>query len=150
MALASAQVVDAIAALLRSVPAWVSSVETSRAWPLPDAALPAWRVVADTEEIETLGVRYPAQQRHDLTVLCQGYARARADLDDVLHAMAATALSTLFATANSARLAPLNCALAQTGIERDLVGDGEAALGRITLSIRVRFLTLSNAPESIT
>lgn len=149
MALAAAQAVDAIAALLRTVPAWASRVDVSRLWPTADAELPRWRVEAGPEEVETLGTGFPVQQRHDLTVLCHGDARATSNLDDVLHAMAATALATLFATRDTTRLAPLKCAVTLTSIERNPVGEGEAALGRITLALRVRFLTFNNAPETI-
>ena len=147
--LASAQAIDAVAALIASVSGMSAKVFTSRAWPINDAILPCWRVQAEDEEITQQGVSFPTVQQHDLIVHAHGYARATADLDDVLHAMAAAALTKLFASAASSRLSPLNCSMALTRIERALVEEGEAAVGRITLALRVRFVTRSNAPETI-
>ena len=149
MTLAAAQVIDAVAALVSSVTGMAGRVHTSRTWPLSLAELPAWRVVAADEEVETLGVNFPAQQQHDLTIAAQAHLRATASLDDALHAMAEAALAKLFATAATARLSPLNCAMSLAGIKREVIEEGEAALGRITLLLRVRFLTFSNAPGVI-
>jgi hypothetical protein len=148
--LAAAQIVAAIAALLAAVPAWATSVYTDRPWPLAEADLPAWRVFAADEEIISHGLNFPARQTHELSVLCHGFARETAGLQAELHAMASLALSTLFASKASSALAPINClAMVLTRIDRDLVSEGEAALGRVALSLRVRFNTYSNAPEII-
>lgn len=147
MTLAAAQVIDGMAALVAS--ANVGAVHTSRSWPLDESALPAWRLIADDEDIETIGANWPAQEQHELTVLAQGYARATSDLDDALHALAEAALAKLFQTSSTTRLSPLNCAMRLSGIRRDLVTEGEATLGRITLILPVRFLTFNSAPGSI-
>jgi hypothetical protein len=39
--------------------------------------------------------------------------------------------------------------MAVTRISRDMNQEGEAAVGRITLALRVRFHTLNNDPETI-
>lgn len=150
MALASAQVVDRVAAIIAAVPAYVGKVHTSRAWPLADADLPAWRVYAESEEVEPTGPTFPALQSHELMVACDGVARATANLDDSINAMAASALTALFASASTARLTPLNCAMSLRRIDREMATEGEAAIGRITLALRVRFHTFNNAPETIT
>lgn len=147
MTLAAAQAIDRVAALIGS--ANVGPVYTSRTWPLQDSELPAWRVVAADEDVETTGMQFPAQEIHSLTVAAQGYARATAELDDSMHMLAEAALAKLFETSSSTRLSPLNCAMSLTGIRRDVVAEGEASLGRITLLLLVRFLTFSNAPGSI-
>ncbi len=149
MALAAAQAIDAVVALISSAPGMSGRVFPSRMWPLAWAQLPAWRVIAADESVDTIGANFPAQEQHDLMVTAQGFARATASLDDALHALAEGALGALFATAASTRLSPLNCAMSLTGIQRDLVTEGEASLGRITLLLRVRFLTFNNAPATI-
>lgn len=149
MTLAAAKVIDAVAALISSASGMAGHVFTSRTWPLAESQLPAWRVVAADEDVDTIGANWPAQEQHDLTIAAQGYARATADLDDALHTLAENALGVLFATVASTRLSPLNCAMSLRGIQRDLVTEGEASLGRITLLLRVRFLTFNNAPATI-
>lgn len=150
MALASAQVVDKVAALLvAATTAAGSKVYTSRAWPLPDADLPAIRVYADEEEIQPAGVTFPALQRHELTVYVCGYCKATSDLDDAMNGLAAQALSALFASVATTRLSPLNCTTQAKRIERDMTTEGEAAVGRITVSLLVQFNTRNNAPETI-
>jgi hypothetical protein len=52
MALAAAQVVDAVAARLVPVVLSGGRVYTSRLWPLTEAEIPAWRVTAEDEEVE--------------------------------------------------------------------------------------------------
>jgi hypothetical protein len=147
--LAAAQVVEAIADLLRGVTGWDDKVFTDRAWPLAEAELPAWKVLADDEEIEPTGPTFPALQKHELVVLCEGSARAVSGLDAALNGLAATALATLFASKSAASLSPLNCSMAVTRISRDMTSEGEAAVGRITLALRVRFHTFNNDPETI-
>ena len=149
MALASAQLIDAIAALLRGVSGWADSVHTSRLWPLAEADLPAWRVQAEDETVDAHGIGFPAKQQHELEVACHGYARATSDLDDVLHGLAEQALGALFASRDTATLVPARAVMTLARIERDLVTEGEAALGRITLALRVRFFTLNNDPSTV-
>jgi hypothetical protein len=147
--LASAQVVAAIAALVTTAAGMTGRVFTDRVWPLSADELPAWRVVADGEEIDPTGVSFPATQLHELTVLCKGYVRATEAVDDAMHTLAADAIAAIFATSLTTRLSPLNCTTALTRIERDMETEGEAAIGRITLALRVRFHTFNNAPETI-
>ena len=147
--LASAQAIDGVAALIESVTGMTGKVHTSRAWPLAESDLPAWRVLADDEEVSAQGVGFPAKQQHDLTVVAHGYARDTANLDDALHEMGAAALTKLFASRAATTLSPLNCSVSLKRIERDMVTEGEAAMGRISLSLLVRFLTSNNAPNTI-
>jgi hypothetical protein len=149
--LAAAQVVEAVADRLRAVPAWVSDkVFTDRAHPFEESELPAWRVYADEEEVETTGPTYPAREKRELVVLCEGVARDVDGLDAVLNnELAAPALASLYATKAAASLSPLNCSMTTTRIERARATEGEAAVGRITLALRVRFHTFNNSPETI-
>lgn len=151
MALASAQIIDAIAARLSGLPLAGIRVYTSRAWPLSEAGLPAWRVVAVDEDVEPLTVHRPAQQQHRLQVEVQGYARATADLDDALHALASEALTALLTLAPPAdALAGLNTVqFSLRRIERAMQPLGEASLGLITITLRADFRTASNAPDTI-
>lgn len=145
--LAAAQAVDAVAALVTS--AGVGTAHTSRTWPLAESDLPAWRVLAEDEEVTAQGVGFPATQQHELEVCAHGYERATADLDDALNSMAAAALTKLFQSRSAVHLSPLNCSMSLKRIERDMVTEGEAAMGRISLTLQVRFFTANNAPETI-
>jgi hypothetical protein len=141
MALAAAQVVDAVAALLVPMVATGGRVYTSRTWPLAEADLPAWRVTAEDEvvEIEALD---GSEQTHQLSIEATCSTRAVADLDDALHALAAAGLALLFAP-----MPPYGLTLQAIG--RSLATEGEAAVGRVTLSLNAIYLTAPAAPETI-
>ncbi len=138
MALAAAQVIDAVAARLAAAgrPAY-----TSRLWPLAEAALPAWRVTAEEELIERQSLGDDLSQ-HTLSVQMRGYVRATDDLDDVLHALAAAVLPLVFA-------APVPYDLQLTAIDRFIAAEGEASLGVITLSARATYFVRAASPQTI-
>jgi hypothetical protein len=140
MALAAAQVVDALAALV--VPQLTADrVKTSRTWPWTEAELPAARVFITAEPIErvTLGAAINA---HTLNVDVQYTARATADLDDTLNALAAAGKALLFAGTPP-------YGLEITGIDRQLATEGESAVGQITLQLQCLFHAAPSAPETI-
>lgn len=140
MALAAAQVVDALAALLAPIVATGGRVYTSRAWPLTEADLPAWRVTAAEEYVEPSTL--DRVNTHRLGVEASAYARATADLDDTLHALASSGSAALFAGTP-----PYGLQLA--AIERDLVTEGEASVGRITLRVQATYFVNPAAPETL-
>jgi hypothetical protein len=141
MALAAAQVVDALAALLVPMAATGGRVYTSRLWPLAEADLPAWRVTAGTENTELVDLRGDVQE-HALEVLAECSTRAVADIDDALHALTASGLALLFATV------PPPYGLQLQSIERELATEGEAAVGRVRLRLAAVFHTAPSAPET--
>lgn len=148
MALASAQVIDAVAARLIGKPLVGANVYTSRAWPLTVAQLPAWKVIAGVETLEDITIHYPGVRTHNLLVECHGVCRSVDDLDDHLHALALEGHRALFDTRADATLQPLRGVLMKLHtVERSLEGEGEAALGGIVLLINVTFRTAENAPE---
>lgn len=140
MALAAAQVVDALAARLVPMAATAGRVYTSRTYPLTEADLPAWRVTAGDESCERSSM--DGINLHNLEVLAACSARATANLDDTLHALASSGLQLLFA-------GPVPYALQLDGIERDLSTDAEAAVGVITLRLRALFYAAPAAPDTI-
>ena len=141
MALAAAQVVDAIAARLVPMVATAGRVATSRMWPWSEAELPAWRVTAEDEAVEAVNlIGELAEHTLDIEAACS--ARATADLDDALHALAASGLALLFA-------GTVPHGLELTGIGRDLQPQGEAAVGVITLRLRASYFVAPSAPEII-
>ena len=140
MALAPAQVVDAIAARLAPLPLTGGRVATSRAHPWAEAELPAWRVTAEGEDVNN--AMLAGTNEHTLDVAVRGSARAVADLDDVLHALASQALAALFA-------APAPYQLQLTGIRRQMATEGEASVGVITVLVRATFYVNPAAPETI-
>jgi hypothetical protein len=141
MALAAAQVIDALAALLVPMTATAGRVYTSRLWPLAEADLPAWRVTAGSENVELLDLA-GAYQQHVLEVLAECSTRATADLDDALHALAAAGLTLLFAGTPPYGLQLL-------GIEREVATEGEASVGRVRLRMQALFHTAPSAPETL-
>jgi hypothetical protein len=140
MALAAATVVDALAARLLPMPATAGRVYTSRLWPLTEADLPAWRVTAEEEGVS------PAQldgvNAHSLLIEAACTTRATSDLDDSLHALAASGLALLFAGT-----VPFGLQLER--IDRYLSQEGEASVGVVTLSLRALFFVAPSAPETI-
>jgi hypothetical protein len=68
--------------------------------------------------------------------------RAVADLDDQMHALAAGALPLIFAE-------PVPYGLQLIAINRRLQGDGEAAVGVISLDLQATFFAAAAAPETI-
>lgn len=138
MALAAAQVIDALAARLVPLGA-AGGVHTSRAWPLPDD-LPAWRVTAEDEAVTA--AMLSGTNEHQLDVAVRGSTRATADLDDALHAMAAAALAALFAP-------PAPYQLQLTGIRRQMAAEGEASVGIVSLLVRATYYVDPAAPETI-
>lgn len=141
MALAAAQVIDAIAARLAPMAATGGRVYTSRAWPLAEAGLPAWRVTAEDEAVANAGVAEPFNE-HTLSVAARCFARAAADLDDALHALAASGLALLFA-------GTVPYGLQLEGIQRQLATEGEASVGVITLRLRATYWVNPATPETI-
>lgn len=138
MALAAAQVIDALAARLVPLAATAGRVFTSRAWPLD--VLPAWRVTAADEAVSADTVE--PINRHDLAVEASAFTHAAADLDDALHALAAGGLALLFAPT-------VPYGLRLTGLSRRLAPDGEASTGVITLRLACTYWVNPSTPEVI-
>lgn len=141
MALAAAQVVDALAALLAPVTLSGGRVYTSRLWPLTVEELPAWRVTAESEEVSQTTIHAGVEQ-HLLSVEAKGYVKAAQDLDDAMHALGAAGLTALFAGS------PPHF-LALQGIDRDIAQEGGADIGLITLRLQTQFFVQPSAPETI-
>jgi hypothetical protein len=152
VALASAQVVDKVAALLAAGATSAGArVYTSRFWPLARAELPAMRVYADDERIERVGIDYPWLQQHSLLVLVDAFVVASADLDDAMHNLVESTLGVLFGTQAAAQLSPLvGCDMQAAGIEREVEQLGGADVGRVRLTLQINFHTASNAPGTLT
>ena len=150
MALASAQIVDAIVTRLSGNTPASTRVYASRVHPLTTAELPAWRVFADEETIVTQTVHFPAVLEHALSVQCDGYVQANSSMDDAMHAMAEQALIALYDTLAHLTLGITNLSVnAPQRIEREVVNEGQANLGRIGLSLLLRYRTAQNDPATI-
>lgn len=151
MPLACARIVDAIAARLKGngiTPAGVR-VYTSRAWPLADDQLPAWRVTAEDEVIEQANIQWPHLNTHTLTVELEGIVRRVSDLDDGLHQMAETALRRLFSDREAAHLGVLRAPITLSAIARRLGTLDEAAIGAVTITLTARFSTQADRPDTL-
>ena len=124
MALASAQVIDAVVTRLSGNTPASTRVYASRLWPLAEADLPAWRVSAGDE-------------------------KANADADDAMHAMAEQALTALYDTQPHATLGLSVQSNHPARIERDVVSEGQANLGRITVELSIKYRTAANQPGTL-
>lgn len=140
MALAAAQAIDTLAARLVPMAATGGRVYTSRAWPLDEASLPAWRVTASDEQLERVDLN--GLHRHTLEIEATAFARVAADLDDALHALASAGLALLFAGA-----VPYD--LNATAINRAITQQGEASVGSITLELSATYYTNPASPETM-
>lgn len=150
MALASAQIIDAVVTRLSGNTAASTRVYAGRVHPLTVAELPAWRVFADEESIVQQTVHYPAVLEHALSVQCDGYVQANASLDDAMHDLAEDALIALYDSQAHLSLGFSNLSVnAPQRIEREVVNEGQANLGRIGLSLLVRYRTAINDPATI-
>lgn len=138
MALASAQVVDAVAARLVPTVA-AGQVFTDRAHPLEDAQLPSWKVFAMSESIDI--TTFDGAQTHDLSIECQGFVKALSAIDDAMHTLAAAALTQIYGTAFT------NFTLRTTGINRQMAEVNGADVGLVTLRLQALFHTYASAPE---
>lgn len=136
MALAAAQRVDAVAAVLA---AGTAAVATGRGWPWAEGELPAWRVYAGDEIVDLATVE--GMERHELSINCEGAVTGSASIDDAMHELAAEGLALLFA-------AP-TFDLRLTRIGRRLQQEQQATLGLITLELVTEFYVQPIDPETI-
>lgn len=141
MALAAAQVVDALAARLAPQALGPGGVRTSRLWPWAESDLPAVRLFAADEQVEldTIGQQI---NRHTLAVDAQYTLRAVANADAAMHSLAEAGMALLFAE-------PLPHGLQLTGISRDTATEGEAAVARITLQLQCTYFVAPAQPGAI-
>lgn len=138
MALAAAQVVDAIAAALAGSAA--GGVFTDRAWPIDVAALPAWKVYATDEQINpaTIG----DTEEHQLVVECRGIVAAVAGLDDAMNNLAAAGLAAIHGATFS------NFVAFTDGITRRMAQEGGADVAVVTVRIATQFYTRAATPQA--
>jgi len=151
MALASAQVVDRVAAILVAAGTSMSSrVHTSRFWPLAASELPAARVYADSERVERVGIDYPWLERHSLVLLVDAFVTAAADLDDAMHNLTESILAALFGTQSASSLSPLvGCDMQLAGVDRSVEQLGGADVGLARIEIGINFHVACNAPGTL-
>ncbi len=150
--LAAAQIIDAVAARITGLPLTGSRVHTSRAWPLGEDDLPAWRVIAGDEDIEPVLVHRPPRNRHQLSIELHGYAQAVADLDAALHALAEQSIAAIFAEPQPDDDLAAISSLAQLTLQRitrTLAAEGEATLGSVVVTLQAVFHARSSAPGTI-
>jgi hypothetical protein len=149
--LVAGQIVHALATRLTGLTLG-AGVFTSRAWPLAEDQLPAWRVIAVDESIEPATVHRDPLQSHALQVELRGHVKATDELDDGLHALTAEALTAVFDP-----MPPLDALAVLDGktqlslrrMERQMATEGEAAIGLVVITLRAEFRTRASAPEQL-
>lgn len=119
-----------------------ATAHTDHPHPFDEAELPAWRVLYEIEEHESVTLAGTTVQ-HRLPLRLQGFAHSVTDPMGALNAIAATALPLVFA-------APVPYGLEPAGeITRELQAEGQAAVGVIEIPLRAIFFTAITAPETI-
>lgn len=138
------QLREAAAAALTGLTTTGAHVFQSRMRPQEDAGLPCLLVETNDEDIAAASVG--AQQERDLTLLVRGIAKAAADLDDTLDAIALeveTALAAVPTLGNKAAGMQLR------GIKVDFDDSTNKPVGQITLDYRLTYFVLSGSPGSV-
>lgn len=150
MPLAAQQVVDLVAADVRAVADYAASTYTDRAWAFDEAELPAARVLADAENVDTGTIHVPNVEIHDLDVAVQLRVQAATGLDAVMHDATGSVLASLFRPAAVAARGALNVqAFALTRIDRQMLVSDQAKVGVVDIVLRARFAVIANNPNFI-
>jgi hypothetical protein len=153
MTLAAAQIINAVAVRMRNGTLAGADVYTSRAWPLSERDLPAWRVTAANEDVRPLTLSANPTQAHELQIDLSGYCQAVQDVDDSLHAITLEALGLLFPAVPGApdaldALIP-RVFLSLRRIERFMQTEGEATLGKVSITLLATYRTRASAPDTL-
>jgi hypothetical protein len=152
MALASAQVIARMAALLvaAATPSG-ARVHTDRMHPVD--TYPSTKVFHVDEDLaadDQDDITWPRRRLHRLTVDVMVLCEAASALDTVLAEQARRVLLALEGTLAAATLVPLaGCSLQATGIRYQAPGEHQAAHGSATVRFDVLFTTESNDPDSL-
>lgn len=140
------QIREAAAAAITGLATTGSRVFQSRVYPLQDSELPALLVTTNDEAVVTETSPRPRTQLRELELEISGMAKATANLDDTLDAIAKEVEVALSASdqawlAGKAKWADL------TAISVELSGSSEKPTGTIRLAYRVTYMSLETAPD---
>lgn len=148
--LASAQVVEQAATLVRLAATLASSTHTDRGWPFDESELPAAKVFAEAEDITPMTVHAGSPQLHELQILVQIDVVASTALDDAMHQVTADVLASLNSPAALSAVFGLGVQTwATRRIERSMAERGQAKVGHIDITLAASFHTLAADPETI-
>jgi len=92
---------ESLVTLLTGLPLTGSRVYGSRLSPVEEGSLPALRIYADREQASPLVIHAQTTRERDITYRIEIVARANADLDDALDAIAEQVEGALVAAADS-------------------------------------------------
>lgn len=142
MTLAADQVVDAVVARLAATAIAGARVFTDdRPWPIPESQLPAWRVTALNEPVDSLYVDQGVSE-HTLSISCRGIVRAVDGMRAARGALAAEGMASVFAV-------PVPHQFQLSEIDYQITSEGEAAVGAITFTLTAKFAADQAAPETL-
>lgn len=142
---AHTQIRTALVAALTGLATTGTNVFPNRLHPLADADLPALRIFADRDEVESLSIHAPVTQGHALAVIVECAAKANSALEDTLDQIQQEVEIALSAglTVDSQWLQPL-----LTGSQySDEIGATNAAVKQ--LQFVIAYHTLNNAPDAL-
>lgn len=138
------QIRDQVVTMLTGLATTGSRVYASRVYPFAASDLPCLAVMALTESSEPDSLTRPRGLTRTLTLAIEARARASADLDDTLDAIAKEVEEALGADPTLAGLAK-DSYLAATEIE--LSAEADAPHGLMRLELAVEYRTAENAPD---
>ena len=136
------QLREAAAAAVTGLSTTAGRVFQSRVYPLRDADLPCLLVITDDERIDAGNAAMGGELERELTLTVRGVAKATADLDDTLDAIAEQVEPML----NGATLGgkAKKCLLTAINVEMDDVL--EKPVGSISLEYRITYFTSPALP----
>lgn len=140
------QIREAIATAVTGLATTGSHVFQSRVYPLEDTDLPALLVLAETENTEAVTIHPHRTLQRTVTVDVIGVAKANADLDDTLDAIAKEVEVALAPPVSALAGLAQDIGPPQTDIVMD--GTGEKPTGRVRLRFDVEYFTADNAPDT--
>lgn len=144
------QLRNAVTVALDGIPEVSSRVFASRTHPVQRTELPCLLVFTPEESSKTIST--DGLQQRKITLLVDGYAKATADLEDRLDALAAS-VENAFAesateTANETGFFGLAKAWELVDTNTALNGEGESSVGMIRLRFSVTVMTTEGDPET--
>lgn len=139
------QLREAVASAVTGLSTTAARVYQSRVHPMQDADLPGLRVYTRSEAATVETITTPALMSGVVEVVIEGVAKANANLDDTLDAMAKEIKAALGAGLTvSGKFVPMW----YRGFDVELSGEGERPAGTISLRFEAKLLYRATTPDA--
>lgn len=138
------QLRDAVVTALTGLATTGANAFGARVYPLQDAELPALRIFTNAEQANAETIHLPTLVGRVLELVVEGVAKATADLDDTLDAIAKEVETAL---APGVVVGSKTIALVYGGCDIELSGEGEKATGSISMRFEAKLINTVNTPD---